>query len=894
MIKKILMLIGGCLLSLRYRLHVKGIEHLKQENLSGTGGLLLLPNHPSELDPAILMATIPSVLHVRPLVVENFFDIPWLYWLLNKFRSIPIPDFSDGGSLFKRRQAERVFKQLIDALESKENLLIYPSGKLITTGREEIGGASGIHTIIQEAGCANIILVRTTGLWGSSFSTYLTGSTPDISRTLIRGIKIILCNLIFFTPRRDVTVEFSPVPADFPRHASKAELNRYLEEWYNQPFQDNQKGMGEPPALIPYYFWSNQLPVVKNGPEKTKKTAVQVPEDVQRKVVEEIAKIAKKPVEEIHENQHLSKDLGLDSLDTLELSAFLDAQFEVGEIRSQDMVSVASVMQLAASAKLPACTFPNEAPVSLWRKEVRPEPLIPQGETIVEVFLHSCDRMRHLMACGDDASGMLSYQKMKIACLILAKKISQIPGLRIGILLPASVGASMTILACLLARKIPVMINWTLGARHLQDVVQMSDVHSILSSSRFLGRAKNMDLEGIEDLLVFIEDIRRNVSLADRLNAFVQAKYSTRKLLRKLGLQARSGDDIAVLLFTSGTESKPKGVPLSHQNILSNQRAALAAVKIFGEDIMYGFLPPFHSFGFTVTSLLPILAGFRVAYFPDPTNGPQLARAAEKWRVTLICGTPTFIRTLLHCGKDRDLTTVRLFVAGAEKSPDFLFKQVEALGDHVHLIEGYGITECGPILTLTRPDRPKKGVGQPLPGVKLLIVDPETLKPLSSGADGLILARGPNIFKGYLLPSLVPPFLEIEGQRWYQTGDLGSVDENGYLFLSGRLKRFVKIGGEMVNLNALEAAMMQALVRKGVHLPEEAPSVAISCREKAGEKTQLILFAAAPISLMEANNLLKEEGFSNLIKFSEVKQLSTLPLLGTGKVNYPLLESTFI
>lgn len=886
MFKKLLIVLGRFLLSLRYRIHVKGIEYLKKDDFPKPGGLLLLPNHPSELDPAILMAVLPLNLNIRPLVVENFFNMPWIYWLLKKFKAIPIPNFSEGGNQYKRRQTEMTFQKLINALNAKENLLIYPAGKLKLSGKEEIGGASGIYTIVQGAHNANIVLVRTTGLWGSSFSTYLTSSTPDINHMLIQGIKILLSNLVFFTPRRHVTIEFAPAPADFPQHAAKLELNRYLEGWYNEA-QHGQ--IGESPTLVPYHFWSNQLPIVRNDAQKTEARISQVPEEVHQKVIEEIARIAKKPVEEIQENQQLSKDLGLDSLDALELSAFLDSQFEVSEIHSQDMASVGSVLQLAAAQSAAHSSEIHSIP-SPWPQETRPQIQIPHGETIVEVFLRSCERLGHLSACGDDSSGILSYQKLKIASLLLAKKISRMPGEHIGILLPASVGCTLVIFACLLAKKIPVMMNWTLGSRHLQEVAHLSGVTSILSSSRFLSRAKNMDLEGVEELLVLIEEIRREIGIIDKLKAVVRAQLGADKLLASLGLQDQSREDIAVLLFTSGTESKPKGVPLSNKNILSNQRAALGCVEIFGNDIMYSFLPPFHSFGFTVTTLLPILAGFRAAYFPDPTDGPRLARAAGKWKVTIICGAPTFIRTLVRCGKGRNLKTVRLFVSGAEKTPHALFEQIDALGRHVRLIEGYGITECGPILTLNRPERPAKGVGQALPGVDLLIVHPETLKPLPIQRDGLVLARGPNIFKGYLSKSIASPFVEIEGRQWYQTGDLGSIDEEGYLVLSGRLKRFVKIGGEMVNLNALEEAMIEALPRKGFQLLEDVPSIAICSVEKAGEKTWLILFAVFPISLNEANNLLKEEGFSNLIKFSEVRQIPVFPLLGTGKVNYQSLN----
>lgn len=881
MIRNLLTHLGGSILSLRYRLHLKGLEHLKSQE----GGYLFLPNHPSELDPALLISALPLKLKVRPLVVETFFSISWVRWILNLFGAISIPNFGEGGNQYKLKKTQKTFETLVNLLKSGENLLIYPSGKLKLSGLELIGGASGVYTILKNCRDAKIILVRTTGLWGSSFSTYFTGHTPNLNKQLLEGIKTLLLNGIFFAPRRDVTIEFSPAPEDFPFESSKIQLNQYLEGWYNQPYSGNGLKEGEKPLLVPQFFWLKELRI-RQREQKSGEKLLEVPIEMRKSILEEVSRISKKPVSEINNQDVLSTDLGMDSLDTLELISFLNYEYEVQEMSQQDLLSVESVMQRAVKPDLQSVSSKNIEHPRIWPKEIRPPSKIPEGETIAEVFLTSCHRLKNLAACGDDLVGVLSYRKVKIAALLLADKISQHPGKHIGILLPASAGSMLMIVSTILANKVPVMMNWTLGPKHLQDVAKIADVKKILTSERFLSKAKNMDLEGVEDRLVFSEKIKGSISLWDKLKAFSLSLRSVKSLLEHLSLQNISTDDPAVILFTSGTESKPKGVPLSNKNILSNQKAALEAIRLTGDDILYGFLPPFHSFGFTVTGLMPILAGIRVAYYPDPTNGPQLAGAAGKWQVTIVCGAPTFIKTLLNCSKKGELNTARLFVSGAEKASKSIFNKVHELGKE--MIEGYGITECGPMLSCNRPGILQKGVGQPFPGVELLVVDPETYAPLPTGVNGLILARGPNIFKGYLLGSQVSPFVEVDGKNWYKTGDLGALDEANYLVLSGRLKRFVKIGGEMINLNEVEEALRQLYQQND--LQNNGPSLAVCAIEKEGEKTSLILFTPCSLALNEVNQFLKVSGFSNLVKISEVRQLATLPLLGTGKINYRQLE----
>lgn len=519
---------------------------------------------------------------------------------------------------------------------------------------------------------------------------------------------------------------------------------------------------------------------------------------------------------------------------------------------------------------------------------------MPPGDTIAEVFLNQCAIGGNSMICADARIGIQTYSQLKLRAILLADYIKTLPGKYVGIMLPASVAANLLILACEIAGKVPLMINWTVGPRHLDSVVSLSKVQVVLSSWAFLDRLDNVDLTGVEDLLVMMEDVVRKVSIYDKLKAFWRSKKSTKAILKLFGTDKTDPHSEAVLLFTSGTESMPKGVPLTHENILSNLRSALSSVEVLTSDIVYGILPPFHSFGFTVSGILGLLAGVRVFYSPDPTDGKKLANGFARWGITIMVGAPTFVKGLLKAATPDQIKTMRLCVTGAEKAPPELFQMLANYGKPNCLIEGYGITECSPILTMNPPGGNAKGVGKPLPGIELMIVHPETEEPLPVGERGLILAKGPNIFGGYINPGISSPFKVIDGETWYRTGDLGFLDKEGTLTISGRLKRFIKTGGEMVSLASIEEALLHSAESKGWPTSQEGPALAICAKEFPGEKSKIYMFSRFEVTVDEINVTLKEAGFSNLVKVSSVTILQEIPIMGTGKINYRFLEGEYL
>lgn len=862
------------LVSLRYRVEIKGLEKIVQ---SKEKGILFLPNHVAEVDPLILISTIFLRFKPHPLVVDYFYYQKGLRFFMDLVGAFPLPAM-DFVNQWKLQRLEKLKNRVVEKLKEGENFLIYPSGKLKINAEERLGGNFLVPEIIASHPKAKIVLVRITGLWGSLFSKAITGSSPDFGKVLWKGCKIILKNGIFFAPKRPVQVEFEFAPENFPYQQPKMEINKWLENWYNQ------KG-AEPLQLISFAFWKKEFPVITAKQQGINKEEVPISNEIREQIIDQLSKTTHWSKEAITPDLHLSNDLGLDSIDVAGLQILLEERFAVTGVPLGQLQTVKDLFQIAAGSKKEGEGSPPSEKKQKWPKESsRLPPLLPPGKTVQEVFLHTCDRMGNAIACADAISGVVTYRKLKLAALVLSLKIREMPGENIGILLPSSVGSYVTILATLLAGKIPVMLNWTAGVRSIEHVRATCSLQTVLSSYRFLSRLNNAEIGPIDDLLLFLEEVRGNISLKTKLKGWWLSFRKAETLLSKL---PKASQDYAVILFTSGTESLPKGVPLTHQNILWDQQATLSCVQLFPTDIIYGVLPPFHSFGFSLTGLLPLLMGLKACYAPDPTNSHALASDIEHWQPTMFCCAPSFVQSVLHVAKEGQLKSLRMIVMGAEKVPNELFDLLSSKG--VIVLEGYGISECGPVVTLDRENEPHKGVGKPIPGVELCVIDSDTQKLLPQGKEGEICICGPNVFGGYWgIPK--DPFIQIEGKKWYRSGDRGYLEGEGTLILTGRLKRFVKIGGEMVSLGGIEEDLLLICQKKGWGPKIEGPILAVTARGRESDKAEIIVFSVFDLDREALNQALKEMGEGRLAKIAEIRKIQEIPRTGVGKINYRSLD----
>lgn len=868
------------LLSLRYKIEVKGLDLLKEKK-----GNLFLPNHPAEIEPITIYNLLARKFHPRALVIEHFYYLRGARFFMDLIRALPMPNFELSANSWKIRQVEKCLDRVANEIKNGENFLIYPSGHLKREGHETIGGNSFIHSLLETCPETKVVLVRTNGLWGSSFSCALSEKSPDFWKGLREGIKVILKNWIFFTPRRKVTIEFEQAPTDFPRGGTRLELNQYLENWYNKyTLESGEVVTSEPLRLVSYSCFSKVVPTVTKEEKKPQeKKELDVPDHIRSELYRELKKLS--GVKEITEEMDLSRDLGLDSLDLAGMHAFIDQRFDVETTQPGALKTVYDILLLVVegSVSKPKIDTANLKHYEWPKEDFRPKVKFPDGKTIPECFLETADRMGKAMACGDEVSKIMNYQEVKLGIIVISRKLQEMPDKYIGVLLPSTMGCNLIILSILFAGKIPVMLNWTAGKRSINFAKELLGLKTVLSSRRFLERVDALELGNLEENLVLLEDFRQGVSIWNKLSGLYLARKKKEVLYKKFALQNIKEDDPAVILFTSGTENYPKAVPLSHKNILSNERAALQCADIHKEDILYGVLPPFHSFGFSVTGLLPILAGVRVFYAPDPTDSHGMARDCFYRKITILCCAPSFYRNLFRVATSRQLKSVRLFVAGAEKATPELFEYVKRLGGDKEMIEGYGITECSPFVTINRQGTPRVGVGQPAPGVELCVIHPETDEKIPSDQQGEICIRGPNVFNGYLGKDAPNPFVEVDGKKWYRSGDLGHIAPDGSLLLGGRLKRFVKIGGEMVSLVALEDVIeAYALKNELIKADAEGPQLAVGVKE--GDKPALILFTTFNLEKDVANNVLKEDGFARIIKLAAVYKIDEIPMTGTGKV----------
>lgn len=865
------------LLSLRYRIDVKGLENLGEDHR----GILFCPNHPAEMDPLIMIAVLWRKFKPRPLVVEHFYYQKGLRFFMDLVEVLPLPSM-DVGNQWKVRQVEKLKKKINQKLSEGENFLIYPSGKLMRQPLEKIGGASLVADLLKDKPDTKVVLLRTTGLWGSTFSRAITGLSPDFGKVLFHGFKVLLKNGIFFAPKRTLQVDVEVAPDDFPRHGEKMEINQYLEGWYN-------KNGPQPLNLVSFAFWKKEFPeITKSTIPASHEEEVEVPEERRAQILGFLSKMTRHPISELKPEVHLFNDLGLDSLDVSQVNVFLEERFDISGVAPGQLQTIHDVMQAAAGVVKEAEALEPEKKKSKWPREGERKPIeIPGADTIQEAFLRSCERGADRTACADALAGALSYNKLKRAALVLALEIEKMPGKHIGILLPSSVGAYVTTFATMLAGKIPVMLNWTAGFRNLEHAKEVCNLKVVLSSFRFLSRLENIDLGKLDDDLVLLEKLRGEIPLSTKLRGLLRSFRSSTSILKNLPRRAKA-DDTAIIIFTSGTETLPKGVPLTHQNLLSNQRATLEVINMLSSDTLYGVLPPFHSFGLSLTGILPILAGMRVCFAPDPTDSRAMASDIEHWKPTIFCCAPSFVMAMLRVATDKQLKSLRMIATGAEKAPQELFHTLTAKGKII--LEGYGISECSPVVTIEREGEPHHGVGRPLANVELIALDSETGEVLEGAQEGEICIYGPSVFKGYIGVKK-DPFIKRKGKLWYRSGDRGRIEADGTLVLTGRLKRFVKMGGEMISLGGLEEDLL-AICKEKELLPEKLDGVplAVAALGRESDKPQLVLFSTFSADRDTLNSALREMGHGRLIKIAEVRVLGEIPLTGTGKTHYRMLE----
>jgi len=511
-------------------------------------------------------------------------------------------------------------------------------------------------------------------------------------------------------------------------------------------------------------------------------------------------------------------------------------------------------------------------------------------DTLAECFIRVA-RKNWPRRCISDASGMsLNYGRTLCGALALAEHLDKLTAAheRVGIMLPPSVLAALANIAVTLLGKVPVNLSYVATAESRAYAIEQCGIKCVISSRALAEKVNNL---GAMPGLVLIEDVAAWFNRLVKVKSYLKAMFVPRKFLARV---ARSrAEDPATIIFSSGSTGQPKGVVLSHRNIISNIESLRSVFRLYPNDNVVAVLPFFHAFGLTCSLWLPVVSGLSASYVPNPLDGVLVGEVARRNGSTILFAAPTFLSNYVRRTPADDFATLRSVIVGAEKLDANIADAFEAKFG-VKPLEGYGMTEMSPVVSLNLPDEEKSGtlhrrnkpgtVGRPIPGVAVKIVSPKTGRPLPSGSDGLLMVKGPNLMLGYLNDP--QRTAEVIKDGWYCTGDAASIDEDGFLTIKGRLSRFSKIGGEMVPHLGIEDVYHRGLnaderlvAVTGIPEPRKGEELVVLYMEKAGHPDTLHEI----ISRSDLPNMWKPKR-SNYIR------IDSMPVLGSGKLDIRRLK----
>ena len=489
-------------------------------------------------------------------------------------------------------------------------------------------------------------------------------------------------------------------------------------------------------------------------------------------------------------------------------------------------------------------------------------------KTVVQAVIEAAEHHgQGRVAVEDPVTGSLTYKRLLAGAAILGAKLMPLApeGRAVGVMLPNANGAVVTLLGLMSAGRVPAMINFTSGATNILASCKAAEVSTIVTSRAFVekGRLDNLVAQLASKVsIVYLEDIRPTITFMDKIRGLLH---------RNKPLVERKPDDWAAILFTSGSEGVPKGVVLSHRNILTNAAQAAARIDFGRTDKVFNVLPVFHSFGLTVGLMLPLVSGVPIYLYPSPLHYRTVAELIYGVNATIMFGTDTFLNGYLRVAHPYDFRSLRYILAGAEPVKETTRRAyMEKFG--LRILEGYGVTETAPALALNTPMFNKFGtVGRILPGMEARL---EKVEGVEEG--GRLFVRGPNVMLGYLKYER-PGVLEPPPAGWHDTGDIVTIDEQGFVAIKGRAKRFAKIGGEMISLAAVEMLAAELWPNNpsavvAVPDPRKGERLILVTQQKDATRSQFIAFA-------------RERHASELMIPAEIMILDKMPMLGTGKVD---------
>jgi acyl-[acyl-carrier-protein]-phospholipid O-acyltransferase/long-chain-fatty-acid--[acyl-carrier-protein] ligase len=491
-------------------------------------------------------------------------------------------------------------------------------------------------------------------------------------------------------------------------------------------------------------------------------------------------------------------------------------------------------------------------------------------------FIDSVRKNPDKVAFIDRSTGRdVTYKQALLASIILSRRFRKLERGRIGVMLPTSAGGALAIIGALSAGRTPVMINYSMGAgKNCHYAQQQCDFKVIVTARALLEKVGCPELPE----MVFVEDILANLTVFEKALGFIKSKLPSSLLKRLTG--SHNLDTPAVILFTSGSEREPKVVQLSQKNILSNIDSFTDMMDIRSMDNILAVLPYFHVFGLTVNLWTPLVLGMTAITYASPLEFKTIAKIIKETRPELLVGTPLFLEGYVKQSQPGDFSSIKLTVSGADKCPESL-RELFREKHGIEIFEGYGATETSPVISANPRNRNKPGsIGIPLPGTRVKIEHLDTCEECATGEVGKILVKGDGVMQGYL-NNIEESSLRIKS-GWYDTGDLGYIDEDGYIWHKGRLKRFVKIGGEMISLVMVEDILNEST-------PEAVECCAVELPDaKRGAK--IVAVTSLEIDQQAISKLLSAE-LPNLALPKKYVVIPEFPRMGSGKTDFRSLTN---
>ena len=514
--------------------------------------------------------------------------------------------------------------------------------------------------------------------------------------------------------------------------------------------------------------------------------------------------------------------------------------------------------------------------------------------TLDRAFVQAARRNPFRFAAADGRVPKIRFGSLLVKSIFIARRLRSVwkEQEMAGILLPPSVGGALVNYAATLLGLVPVNLNYTANNEIIASCARQCNLQTVITSSAFLERFPNIEIPG---RTVLLEEALARPRVTEKIAAlFFAWLLPFGQLQKSLGARPHRTDDLATVIFSSGSTGDPKGVMLTHYNILSNIRQMTQVFMLTGEDKILGILPFFHAFGFTVGLWLPAVYGMGVVFHPNPLDVKSISELVGRYHITFLVATPTFLQAYMRRASPEDFGSLQYVLAGAEKLPERLAVGFEDVFG-IRPLEGYGATECSPVVAVNGKDFRAPGfrqiaarrgtIGQPLPGVSVRVIDPETSQVLPPDQAGMLLVKGPNVMKGYL--GKPEKTAEVLKDGWYVTGDIASVDESGFLTITDRLTRFSKIGGEMVPHIKIEEKLHEL-----AQATEQMFTVTAVPDEKKGERL-VVLHTVAEDRLAPVLEKLAESDLPALWKPrpNQFFRVNALPYLGTGKLDLRALKS---